>query len=204
MAFQPVANAATAFVQCTCNGVNVGFTLNFFRAAGYVQADLDNLASAVDQWMGTEMLPLLSNNLTYVGTEVRGLENEEDLTSFDDDSTGAGGVVADPSPNNVTFCVKRLSGFTGRSARGRVYLPGIPRTFLDGVNENFVTSAAAANWVDALLAVLSYVITHGWIEIIISRWNEGMKRSEGVSFGITDWTNSDLRVDTMRRRLPAV
>lgn len=202
MAFQSVPNTASAFVQGVTNGQPTSFLLYFYRAAGYSQTDLDNLSAAVDSWAGAELRPLLSTNYAYVGTEVRGLEDEEDLTSFNNTNAGAGGVAQDPLPNNCSFAIKRLSGFTGRSARGRVFLPGIPRTSINPADDNRFLQASVSLWIQLFLDILAYVAASGWIEVIVSRYTQGAKRPTGVVFAVADWANTDLVVDSQRRRLP--
>lgn len=200
MAFQSVPNTAQVFISGTQNGEVIGMTFYAFRGSGYNITDLQNLADDMDDWMGTELLPLLSQDYVYDKTVVRGLENEEDLTAEADTNAGAGSVAGDGLSNNVTFAVKRLSGFTGRSARGRVYVTGLAATDLQA-NENRVNSTFIVNLLQALADIITYIIANGWVDVIVSRYANGSKRTEGVVYSITDWANTDERVDTQRRRL---
>lgn len=200
MAFQSVPDCASCFVGFTQNAVPIGFTLYFQKSGGYTETDLEDLAADMDAWVSDELLPILSNNIVYNEVTVRGLENEEDFEVVNSTSAGAGTVAENGLPNSVTLAIARLSGFTGRSARGRIYLPGIPEGAL-GTNENEFLNADVNTWVAVFLEILNYAITHGWIEVIISRVKDGLKRSEGVAFAVEGWEARDNKVDTQRRRL---
>jgi len=200
MAFQSVPLTASAFVAFDVNGQTVGYTLYFRKSGGYAPGDLDDLAADVDGWVGGEVLPIISNQVLYLSTTVRGLENEEDYVSLNVDHQGYGSVNTTPLPGQVTMAFKRLSGQTGRSARGRIYWVGLGQVDLPA-NENNISATSITAIVTALLEIATYVVTHGWIEVIVSRYHESMKRSTAQTLPVTDWTFTDNTVDTQRRRL---
>lgn len=201
MAFQPVLATAEAVVQCLQNTAIVTFSMYAKQAVAYDGDNLQELADATDLWMGTELLPLLCSQFSYTQTNVRGLEQENDLERSADTSTGAGGVATNLLPNNVAWVVKRLSGLTGRSARGRVYVPGIPSSYLSS-NENFLSQTPADDILAAFNEFQSYLDGTGWTEVIVSRYTGGSKRLIGVTFPVENWAYTDFRVDSRRDRLP--
>jgi len=201
MAFQSVPNTAEAVVQLLINGENVVLTFYGWRAAGYDQDDIDALAATMDAWVTAELIPAISSSAAYVGVAVRGLELINDNFAFDATGADVGDAAFQPLPNNVAFSVKRFSGLTGRSARGRVYLP--LTTNDPDTNENYIKSAAAVFYVAALNEVRVFMALEGWTEVIVSRVTNGAPRTVGEVFFVTGYTNVDLRLDTMRRRLPA-
>lgn len=200
MAFQSVPNTALIEVRCTQNLIPMEMTFYATKSGGYTQTDLDNLADAMDEWFATELLTELSNDLVYVETYVRGLNNVTDLESSNNDGAGAGGTAAEGQPNNVTLAIQRASGFTGRSARGRIYMCGIPADDMQA-NENKVKTAEITALVDALLTIIDYIITSGWIEVIVSRWFNNELRAQGVTYPISDWKVVDETADSQRGRL---
>jgi hypothetical protein len=200
MAFQSVPETAEVFVEYSQNGVSMGNSFYFRKTGGYTLSDLEDLADDMDSWVATEWLPLLSQDVSYARCVVRGLENEEDYVTENNDGVGAGGIAVAGLPNNVTFAFKRLSGFTGRSARGRVYMTGIGTSFLTA-DENIMNGTKLLNLLAVLAEIVNYVITHGWVEVIVSRYHEGMKRTTAQTLAVSEWSYSNSKVDTQRRRL---
>lgn len=205
MAFQSVPETAQIDHIFTMNGVTVQNVHYARLPGGYSQADLQAVADAVDLVFDLSYKNDMTDEVAYVRTEVRGLEFENDVTAETNTSAGVGTLVGTVSPNQVTFSVKKSSGLTGRSARGRTYWIGIPRTVLDATNENLITVAYADALVANLDAMRNTLNSVGlWKAVLVSRFSDGVKRPFGVTF---DWnTNSfvDLRVDTLRGRLPVL
>lgn len=200
MAFQSVPLTAEAFVQYDLQGVTVGNTFYFRKSGGYTQSDLEDLAADIDSWVHTEWKGRFSNQCLYVKTVVRGLENEEDYVVENNTNSGYGTNAANPLPAQVAFAVQRISGLTGRSARGRIFVTGLSLNQVD-TNENHLTVATIVNILTALLEIASYVVTHGWIEVIVSRYHNSVKRLEAETMAVSDWTFTDATFDTQRRRL---
>lgn len=201
MAFQSVPESVEISINCTVNSIPVQNTYHARKVGGYSQADLDSLAGVVDQVVVDDFRPLWATAVTYNTTDVRGLESEVDLTATDGSGTGAGAVAQIPMPNNVSFAIKKLSGFTGRSARGRVYIFGIPASDLD-TDENFMKSASLAAWQSAVDAVKDAIDLDLWVPVIVSRFNAGAKRAEGVTFEWTTTSAGNARLDSRRDRMP--
>ncbi len=205
MAFQRVPNTVSIQIIYTQNAV---FVQNSFYAqllAGYVLADLVALASGIDGQVQGTWKPQQNPNAIYIRTEVRGLDQENDLTATDNTNNGPGGFVSEAVSNNVTLAVKKTSGLTGRSARGRTYWIGIPRTQLEAVNENFfdagyVTAVEAA--VDSIRTQINALPL--WIPVLVSRFANNIQRPEGVTFPWIGTACVDNIVDTQRGRLPTL
>lgn len=204
MAFQPVPNTVEIDMIFTLNGVAAQNVFYAELPAGYVLADLVALAAQIDvNWQGnwrTEQ----PGEVTYLRTEVRGLAVPNDLIATDATSTNPGTHISAALPNNVTFSIKKESGLTGRSARGRTYWIGVPTNTLTPVDENLLTQA----YVDLIVANVDTVRTSilavpNWLPVLVSRFTEGLPRAFGVTFPWISTTNVDRRVDTQRGRLPA-
>lgn len=200
MAFQAVPNTAEAVIRYSIQGVLVTNTFYARRNTMYNLQNLVDLATAVDDWVGTQALPTMSNQLEYQATVVRGLALENDNEVVTNVSTGFGSNAGTPLPNNCAFAVARTSGLTGRSARGRVFWPGMTVNNLSTV-ENFVTTGYASVVTDVLNALRALLDLIGWIEVIVSRYANGAKRSEAVTFDVVNYTATDLRVDSQRARM---
>lgn len=201
MAFQSVPETVEVTANYVQNGIPLQMTFHAKRAGGYSEAQMVSLIGGFDGEVGSEFLPAQTEDTTYLKTIARGLEDENDIVVEDNSNAGAGTVLEQGLPNNVTIAIKRTSAFTGRSARGRVYWIGLALSHLD-TDENFITLAANTPIVDAIDSFRTNAITFGWVPVIVSRFTGGAKRAEGVTFDWITTSNEDLRVDSQRGRLP--
>lgn len=201
MPFQSVLGCAEAVVRYTCNLQLCTMTFYGFHPSVYDQQAINTLATNMDIWATQNFKNLLSNEANYTGVHVRGLTNITDLEATVITGAGLGVLVSPPMPNSVALCVKRLSGFSGRSARGRVFWP-VARTQI-ATNEDFILQASRDQIVAALNSVKTSMTAGGWTEVIVSRYSHGAIRPEGVFYNVQLYTTTDLVLDTQRRRLTA-
>jgi len=200
MAFQSVPDCAQATIVGVVNGVIVNTTLTFAKSGGsYDQTDIDDLATAVDDWFSTEILPSLSSDALYSSTEVRGLESIIDLLGIESAGGGAGGGSGTALPALTAACVSFRTGFTGRSARGRNYVWGLTTDSL-GSNENTIASGTQSFLIAAYDALPGYLVGTPWAHVVVSRYTNNVKRTTGVYLPITDYILTDNLWDTQRRR----
>lgn len=203
MAFQPVPGVIQATVVFLLNGENWVNTHYFSHVQAEQSTIIQECADEVDAWMGNAFMPLLSNACSYVRTETRGLGEENSYAGLATAGAESGAVVSNPTPSNVTAVFKRASGLTGRSARGRIYISGMPVTAL-GADENFFTSAFMNGVLTSLNNLRVVMAAASFTEVVVSRYSNGVKRAEGVSFAVESWSYTTLRVGTQRPRLPTV
>lgn len=201
MVFQSVPETVEIAVTALQGQQPLQNTFHARKVGGYSQADIDSLASAMDSLVDLEWIPLWSNNCTYQGVVIRGLESVVDLEATDGTNAGPGAVSSVPMPNSVALAVKKLSGFTGRSARGRIYVYGMPSN-VKATDENFITTVAGNAFRDATDDVRVAIDTEGWVPVIVSRFTEGAQRTEGVTFTWVDSQLEDFRFDSRRDRMP--
>jgi len=200
MPFQSVPQCAEAVIKATIDGKNVFNVLNFWSPGGYDQTDIDALADAVDTSWAANMLPLLHTSYEYSGTFVRGLEDIVDLESQSLGGAGAGAIGGDSFPNNVAFVITAYTGHSGRSARGRIYIGGVPASIT--ATQNTVSGTFATNVVSAIDQVVLDALTAGWTYTIVSRVSLGAPRLVGINTKVTDIQARNLVLDSQRRRLP--
>ncbi len=204
MAFQSVPDTAQ---------VNVVFSQNFevmqnsFYAehpGGYNLADLQALADAIDIVIDSIWKVRLPDECEYLRTDVRGLDTENDLVATADANSGPGDEVSSPLPNNVTLAIKKSSGLTGRSARGRTYWPALPQDKLNPANENTLTTSYVTNIVAAVDSIRGTINGVGtWEAVLVSRFSAGAKRALGVTFPWVSTENVNTVIDTQRGRMPS-
>jgi hypothetical protein len=199
MPFISIPNAAEAVIRAVSGGKPINNVFGFQHAGAYSQTDLDNIAAAVDLWVATEYLPLVSVNVAYQEVHVRGLNAIIDMESHNNTNAGTGGVTGASTTNNVSMCVTLRTGHTGRSARGRTYLFPTGVSNLTSVTEFSGTYALAASL--ALTAMLLSVAGTGWTWVVISRRTLGAPRPTGVTTAILAAESRNDLIDSQRGRL---
>lgn len=199
MAFQPVPNCAEAVIRATISGRPIANVLNFYYDGGYSLANIEDLAIAIDTVVGINYLPLMSGDVSYVSTDVRGLATAADFAASANASAGPGTAVGNGLPANCSFCVKLLTGLTGRSQRGRFY--AFPTSEANRTAEDTVDVAYAQDVADMILAFQTNAIADDWNLVVVSRFHLGAARTNGVHRIVTDITWTDLQLDSQRGRL---
>ena len=200
MAFQSVPDTAEVSVVWTANGQRCSMTFDFTKVVNYTQGDIDQLALAADVWAVNELVPLLSSQVMYEGVFVRGLESQIDLEASETGNAQVGGTGSVPLTNHSCLSVKRVTGFTGRSARGRVYFP-LTVTDVDATNEDFVGTASANSILAALDEIIDVDGGVGWDHCIVSRIRNGVVLAPAVRIPVTGYVVVDREIDTQRRRM---
>jgi len=200
MAFQSVPGAAQVVVRMSVSGETITNTFYGVRVGGYTLGNITDLAAGMDLWVEEQYKSFLSTSLGYNGVEVTGLENINDFQVVNDTNAGVGENASAPLNNSDCFAVARRTSLTGRSARGRVYVPLCVNHLQ--TNVNFVTTTARDAVTDRLELVRLYMINNGWVECVVSRYSEKMKRPLGVAFSVQQYSATGLRVDSQRGRMP--
>ncbi len=203
MAFQKVVDTAAVDHIFTLNGVTVQNTHYAKIPGGYNLAALQSVADSIDNIFVDTFQADMPTEVSYVRTDVRGLAVINDLIATQNAGAADGTNIGSALPNNVTFAIKKGSGLTGRSARGRIFWIGIPESELTNANENFLVST----YITSIVADIDLIRTRldalaGWEAVLVSRFTLGALRSEGKTFPWVTTTNVDARIDTHRGRLP--
>lgn len=201
MAFQPVPGTAEFVSHYNYFGAEWVNTFYAFKSGDWSDVDLQAGVDAMAASIVATLKPSLSTSLTYSGVTARGLRSEFDVYASNVTGVGIGGVAQNVVAPQATYCVTRYSALTGRSARGRVYMPAPTTTQLDNNNKNLVTAA----YRDVILTHLNDLVADmgavDWDAVIVSRQQNGVTLPEAETFIQTGWRVRDLRLDTQRRRL---
>lgn len=199
MAFQSVPNTAEAVINYVINGQPAINRINFESPGGYTQTEIDALAAVIDLAVDAYIMPLVMPAVNYLFTKVRGLESAIDLEATNATSSGTGAASGTQQAQQQSYVVKLGTGATGRSARGRFYMPPTGSANLN--SPRAVSSGYSNNCVDALADLLADAALAGWTGVITSRYTGGAARPTGVNRVITDIIASNLNIDTQRRRV---
>ena len=111
-----------------------------------------------------------------------------------------GQVLVPAVSNNVAIVVSFATAKTGRSFRGRAFQAGMPD---DQVTGNDIDTATATFFVTSYSELISDLGIQSTDLVIASFFTEGAPRAEGVPTPVES-VSVNTRVDTQRRRLPAV
>lgn len=200
MPFQRVPNTAELTIVGSMAGQLIINTYYAQYADPYDLTDLTALASVGDAWWSSDMQALVSDQYTYLRSHVQGLNAEIDFEAEDSTHTGDVGTADGLScPNNVTLSIKRSSANTGRSARGRVFWPALVEGYL--IDTAHINPVSATPIVTSLMNLHDAINDVGRTEVIVSRFHNGAKRAEAVTFDVVEYIVVDYALDSMRRRL---
>ena len=198
MAFQPAPGIAQISIQGRVDGqLTVNNRYFEISGGGIVVANLQVIVNEVHNWAITSLAPQLSEDWTYERTEGR------DLSVVDGPVAAAsfptpGGVSGEAAPNNVAACVSLRTGMAGRSGRGRNYLPGIPNS---AITLNTLDSTFMSNIITINLDMIGAgTFSAGWQWVVLSRYNAGVLRANGIGIPITSTVFSSPYVASMRSR----
>lgn len=171
------------------------------KSSPIISADLTTIAAIFKDWWIGDTRSFLSGDLSLERIGVTDMSEEDgEQIVYTTDLPAIGDNAGEATPNNVAFVVSRLSGFAGRSSRGRVYIAGL----LDAsITNNTVNGTVQAGLVAAHNSLNTAILTAGFIPVTASFIDEGQPRPFALTRVITSWAANN-RVDTQRRRLPGV
>lgn len=204
MAFTPVPNTARTCIKYTLFGQQVCNIMYFEKGSPWTAGELVTLATALNSWVDGELLPLLSADMKFIGTEARSMEAQSAPSVEVAISPPLEGDVANAGlPGNVALAVKFATGLTGRSFRGRNFIAGWPEQSVTG---NKILAAPQAALVAAFDELGTYLIGLSADHVVASLFSgvdgagKPIPRVTGVTTPVTQYTADD-DIDSMRKRL---
>lgn len=173
--------------------------LVFKFASDYDSAAIVALAAAVQAVVVTDYIPICGNDVGFINTHVRGLENLIDLEATNGTGASTGSASGANLPANASLCVTLHTGHTGRSARGRFY--AFPTVIGSTVSSDSYTGAYAIAVETLLVDIFAAAVGASWTPVVLSRFTAGAVRSVGVGFPITTAIARNTLIDSQRNRL---
>jgi hypothetical protein len=199
MANLPVANCARVEVRWLLQGQQCENTFAVHGTVPWTEGLLLGLNTLVTDWIVDFYAPMVSDTVFFSEIESTGLDAEDGpqvTTSVS--GTGGGGTTA--LPNEASFCVIPRSGLTGRSRRGRWFMPPPLLADRDGANAVTVTYANLAK--GALNELMSALSDASQRMGVISRIHNGAVRTPPLFTPYTNATYVNLILDSQRNRRP--
>lgn len=105
-----------------------------------------------------------------------------------------GGLV----PNNTALVVTHNTVYTGRSWRGRSYIPGLDETDCNATD--VITGTVTQAWLDTLVEFNSQLTSAGIDHVVYSLYTNGAPRPTPAAKLVTGYA-ANPALDTQRRRL---
>jgi hypothetical protein len=199
MALLPVAKTIQLDLIFLLHGQRVENVWHVTNNSGVDAQVLQDTAVAAMNWCTTSLMPLLANDIQFLGVEALNLDIPNgSKIAVQPPAPVAGGNTTPAFPGNVSFCVSLRTGFSGRSFRGRKYIPGIP---LNVVNGDSVTSAFASDLIAAFNDLTQVMFAIGNFVVVVSRFANLVERLVPIATVVESYTTTDFFVDSQRRRL---
>lgn len=205
MAFVPATNVAEVKFSHTLLGApDKGWVLHYVQnpVAAWTIAKLEDLAAACITWWDVHMQPLMNTSTRLDRVRIRDITTESGLQV---DSTAGlpltGSRAGTAAPPQVVLSIKKSTGFTGKTFRGRVYQFGMVTADLGTpvlVTSTYLNLVEAA-WNEALFLVGG---VGNYDLVLVSRQEDGQPRATGQIAIVTNMAAVDQRIDTNRKKLP--
>lgn len=203
MPFIPAERVAEVEIRFSLDGQHCENTLYFERSATIDSDGLQALATAIETWWAAEIAPSLSANVHLVAVVATDLTSDSgpqyELTPS---SPVSGGNSSPQLPNNVAWCIKFLTGFRGRSFRGRNYISGLTTGHRDTNNTITVDVANTFKTSYESLLMGGGLLPEDWLWVVLSRYHANAPRVAGVWETVISVSYTDLILDSQRKRLP--
>jgi len=203
MAFQPAPAVAQAIMRLVFQATGAFAAANVlnFKSdtdTAWSEGELTTLGDALAAWWITYMAAITSSQYSLASVDLRGLDSAEAAyasVTVNDQGDAAG----DALPLNCCAVVTLRTPFTGRSARGRVYVSGLAESHS---NNSTLTTAYGDALDDAWSNFLIEVNGDSPGQLcVLSRYSDGAARATAVPYVVTSASLRDRVVDTQRRRI---
>src|SRR3954464_12850577 len=200
MPFVPVPGAYQVNIRMRLQDQLVENVFGVRSDDGEAPLSMADIANVFLDWWSTELAPQVSDQLILHEIQVRDLASE-DAGSYllTPEGTVTGTAGGGSAPNNVAFCVTAKTASVGRSARGRTYIPGVPKGLI-------TISTVSSGWASAVVAAMNQLLTLlepiNAVNEVISRIHAGVERLTGLTTVVVRYAAFDMTVDSQRRRLP--
>lgn len=199
MAFIPLPGGIKVTMELALNNEPIVYVFHVAYANPIVSANLAFLTDLVRDWWNLEFRQNFTTTIALERVVALDVSEEDGLVDVLDVSPPIAGTIASTAaPNNVATVVTKLTGFSGRSFRGRVYLAGIAQA---EVVDNFIGNTLAAAILVDMQSLATQLQTNDYDFIVASYRANNAPRVTAVGTPITAFA-MDTRIDTQRRRLP--
>lgn len=200
MAFVPVPTTAKVEMIFSYNGLFCENVYHVEKATNYSESDLITLAQAFISWWNTNIKTFVPDDCVLYNVICTALDSDTSpAIEYSIGLPSAGSATSSaPLPNNVTVCIRWLTGYRGRSYRGRTFHIGLVEA---SVNGNEIEGSTLTQLVEGYNQLIDDMQDLEANLGVVSYVENKIPRTTGVFTPITSAT-VDVFVDSQRRRLP--
>lgn len=199
MAFIPLASCAKVSVEMTLQSETIVNTLYFREDEDSISSsNMLDLLNAVETWWDTSIKPLVPTNVLL--DRIRAVEtSQENGIAVEINPNISGTNSGIPLPSQNTFAITFVTGYAGRSFRGRNYFPVLTE---GDVTNNTVDGDHLAAIIDAYeqIPVVVGADAPNWAHVVASFYTNNAPREDGIATLVNGYSYSSNRVKTQRRR----
>lgn len=209
MAFIPALNTARVAMHFSRDAQLVENVFYVENASGWDATSLEALANDVTAWWTTNLQPVVASNLSLNEVVCTDLTTSSGVSVvYAAGLPAAGGSGSTALPNNVTIAIKLITGFGGRSFRGRQYINGMVQANL-ATDQNTVGPAFVSGFQGFYNTLIATLLADFPPGLVIASFYHGVDslgkpipRSTAVLTPVTNAVFADNVLDSQRRRLP--
>jgi len=199
--FIPVPNCASVELIYSVNGVVAENQFHVKKGSPYSASDIVTLRTAVDNWDSATGKQIRSSTVTLVRIRCKALDSAgSPMEDYALPTPRPGTQAGNLWPGNVTWCVKKSTGLTGRSFRGRWYIVGLT-TGSTGTTANQMSTVSGPFFLTWLNTLITNLATAGSTMVVVSYRTGHAYRSAGLPTTVTGFVAVDYNMDSMRKRL---
>src|SRR5665811_1239584 len=162
-------------------------------------ATLTLFGQDLNAWYRDTIVPFLSQDITFTGTRVTDIRTAfGPVVDVPLTTPAVGGVATQSVVNNAAIVMTKRSTSRGRSYRGRVYQPGIPKA--DESTSVDMNGTDVAGLVAGWVTLIARAVGDGAVLAILSKVTGGSTRVAGLLKPVAS-LDADTHFDSQRRRL---
>lgn len=195
----PVPDTMQAETIFTLFGQTIENVYHIVSPTGVDAAALLDCAEAVHDWVGASLMPKMPDQVTYVRTEVKNISIPAGgMVVRVPSGVVTGAIAGGAEPGGTTFSIALRTGNTGRSYRGRKFVPAVPVIHRVG-------NGVAAAWANDLVTVFNDLRTalaaFNQVLVIVSRIQDNLELLIPITTEVIAVNYTNLDIDSQRRRL---
>jgi hypothetical protein len=194
MPFQPVPDCAHVRITMLTGELDASINLAFAKP-GFVSADLATLIDHLEANFLNSLKPAINGNYTFEHiyawdlSAVDGYKSEKDISIA---GTGSGNPVSPALATVVSFYGNKR----GKWNQGRNFLPGLGEDHVDQTDIQAVITTGIRGAYETLITNPPT----GWQWVVVSRYLNGAKRTNGVYIAVESVVVRSGRFGVQRRR----
>ena len=199
MPFISLPNGVKVAMEFTLNGQLVVNVYYVTTTNPIITANLSIIAQVFRDWWINNLRGSFSSGIALVrvvATDASVANGQQSVVTLATPSPG--GVASVPASNQVALVITDLTGYIGRSFRGRHYHAGVVAA---DVTDNNVDQARLTAILTAYSTLTTSLNAFQTTRVVASFQANGVPRAVGVATPVLQ-VRGNTRVDTQRRRLP--